>query len=158
MQRRSQEGRHLGGGGQLEGGGETELRTELRELLGDTEVAYSVYNLFLCLEGSTLQRIKRRVEEQALGWVEGPSVVAVECGHGRRSLVWLRTGFLGWEWSREVSAPGMASSRNGLARVGPGLVWPQGRQGRGLGERCAGCGRSQLGEEGNLFGSRSDLR
>lgn len=96
------------------------------------------------------------MEEQALGWVEGPSVVAVECGHGRRGLVWLRTSFLGWEWSSEVSARSLASSRNGLeARVGPGLVlWPLGRQGRGLGERCGGCGRSQLGKEGSLFGSR----
>lgn len=61
MQRRSQEAAtwQLGREGVLEevaswrGGGAKAERTELRELLGDTEVAFSVYNLSLCLEGST---------------------------------------------------------------------------------------------------------
>lgn len=47
----------------------------------------------------------------------------------------------------QVGVSGMAKSRKkGLeAGEGPGLVvWPQGRRGRGLGERCGGCGRSQL--------------
>lgn len=49
------------------GGGAKAERMELRELLGDTEVAFSIYNLFLCLEGSTLQEVKGRAEEQVLG-------------------------------------------------------------------------------------------
>lgn len=60
------QGRRPGGGGHLGGGAKAE-RMELRELLGDTEVAFSIYNLFLCLEGSTLQEVKGRAEEQVLG-------------------------------------------------------------------------------------------
>lgn len=89
----------------MEGGGAKAERTELRELLGDTEVAFSVYNFSLCLEGSTLQGVKGRAEEQSLEWVRGArkcggcGLWAREAGPGC-----LRTGFLRWEYREWLQA------------------------------------------------------